>query len=85
MCKHLDLLDEKDLKTTGWLTTPLDNVEHDFVSPLLTDYLKDLEKRIAHHDKKDSGMAANLRKATRVTDSEELVNIQYQKVASLKE
>lgn len=39
MCKHLDLLDEKDLKTTGWLTTPLDNVEHDFVSPLLTNYL----------------------------------------------
>ena len=30
-------------------------------------------------------MAANLRKATRVTDSEEMVNIQYQKVASLKE
>ena len=50
MIKHLDLLDKKELKTTGWLTTPLDNVEHDFVSPLLTDYLKDLEKRIKHHD-----------------------------------
>ena len=51
MQAHLDLLDKKDLKTTGWLTTPLDNVDHDFVSPLLTDYLKDLEKRIIKHDK----------------------------------
>ena len=30
-------------------------------------------------------MAANLRKATKLADSEELVNTQYQKVASLKE
>jgi len=30
-------------------------------------------------------MAANLRKATRVKDSEELLNVQYQKVSSLKE
>ena len=85
MQKHLDLLDKKDLKTTGWLTTPLDNVDHDFVSPLLNNYLKDIEKRMAVHDKAESGMAANLRKATKITDSEELVNIQYQKVASLKE
>jgi len=51
MVAHLDLLDKKDLKTTGWLTEPLNNVDHDFVSPLLNNYLKDLEKRIAHHDK----------------------------------
>ena len=30
-------------------------------------------------------MAANLRKATKVSDSEEMVNVQYHKVASLKE
>ena len=77
MIKHLDLLDKKDLKTTGWLTTPLDNVDHDFVSPLLNAYLKDIEKRMARHDNEESGMAANLRKATRIADSEEMVNIQY--------
>ena len=66
MVNHLNLLDKKDLKTTGWLTTPLDNVDHDFVSPLLTNYLKDLKKRMARHDKQEAGMAANLRKATRI-------------------
>ena len=85
MVKHLDLLDKKDLKTTGWITTPLDNVDHDFVSPLLDMYLKDLKVRVAYNDKEESGVAANLRKATRVADSEELVNTQYQKVSSLKE
>ena len=85
MEEHLGLLDKKDLKTTGWITTPLDNVDHDFVSPLLNMYLKDLKIRIAHHDNEESGVAANLRKATRVSDSEQLVNIQYQKVSSLKE
>ena len=32
---HIDALDKKDLKTSGWTTEPLNNVEHDFVSPLL--------------------------------------------------
>ena len=85
MVAHLDVLDKKDLKTTGWITTPLDNVDHDFVSPLLDMYLKDLQKRVEHNDAEESGVAANLRKATRVADSEELVNIQYGKVSSLKE
>ena len=67
------------------MTTPLDNSDHDFVSKLLNNYLKDLEKRMKYHDKVESGMAANLRKATKVADSEELVNVQYNKVASLKE
>ena len=40
---------------------------------------------MAMHDKPESGMAANLRKATKISESEQLVNIQYQKVASLKE
>ncbi len=47
MVKHLDTLAKADLKTTGWTTTPLDNVDHDFVTKLLDNYLKDLEKRIA--------------------------------------
>jgi len=46
MQKHLDALDKADLKTTGWITTPLDNCDHDFVSPLLDNYLKDLHTRI---------------------------------------
>ena len=67
------------------MTTPLDNVKHDFVSKLLNNYLKDLQKRMKYHDKEESGVAANLRKATKITDSEELINLQYHKVASLKE
>ena len=39
---HLALLDKKHLKTTGWTLSPLENVEHDFVTPLLTAYLNDL-------------------------------------------
>ena len=45
--QHLDELDQKELKTSGWTTTPLDNVEHDFVTPLLNNYLADLERRKA--------------------------------------
>ena len=42
MQNHLDLLDRADLKTTGWTTEPLENVDHDFVTPLLNRYLEDL-------------------------------------------
>ena len=42
MRNHLDLLDKADLKTTGWTTEPLENVDHDFVTPLLNRYLEDL-------------------------------------------
>ena len=82
---HIELLDKKDLKTSGWVTTPLNNVDHDFVSPLLNNYLEDLEKRMAYHDKEESGMAANCRKGVRVADLEELVNGEYLKIVSLKE
>lgn len=64
MQKHLDELDKRELKTTGWTIEPLDNVDHDFVSKLLSRYLGDLEKRIAKQDKEDSGIAMNLRKIT---------------------
>ena len=46
MKNHLDVLDKADLKTTGWTTEPLENVDHDFVTPLLNRYLDDLGKRI---------------------------------------
>ena len=39
---HIDELDKKDLKSTGWTIEPLDNVDHDFVSNLLVRYLKDI-------------------------------------------
>ena len=57
MQAHLDLLDKKDLKTTGWQTVPLENVDHDFVSPLLDNYLKDLDKRIGAQAKQDTTFA----------------------------
>ena len=42
MMAHLDELDNRQLKSTGWITVPLDNVEHDFVTPLLNLYLEDI-------------------------------------------
>ena len=57
MNAHFDALDKADLKTTGWRTEPLDNVDHDFVTPLLNNYLKDLQKRISKQDNKNAGFA----------------------------
>jgi len=85
MKNHLDALDKADLKTTGWTTEPLENVDHDFVSPLLNRYLKDMNTRIEKHKKKDAGFAQNLRKTVQIMDAEDLVNFNYQKIASLKE
>ena len=85
MKDHLDALDKRELKTTGWLTKPLDNVEHDFVTPLQQMYLTDLKERIANNDDEDFGFAANIRKCVRVTDAEELINNQYSKINSLKD
>ena len=85
MVKHLDTLDKKDLKTTGWTTVPLDNVDHDFVTPLLNNYLKDLDKRIVKHSSKEATFALQLRKTVELFDSEDLINVEYNKVATLKE
>ena len=35
MNDHLDALDSKDLKSGGWTCIPVENAEHDFISPLL--------------------------------------------------
>ena len=85
MQEHLDELDRRDLKTTGWTTVPLDNVDHDFVTPLLNTYLEDIATRIKKHDEEDAGFARGLRKCARLQDTEDLVNIQYMKIVSLKE
>mgnify|MGYP001626714458 CR=1 FL=1 len=42
MVAHLGALDQAELKTTGWTVVPLENVKHDFVTPLLNKYLLDL-------------------------------------------
>lgn len=85
MVKHLDTLNKADLKTTGWTTTPLDNVDHDFVTKLLDRYLKDLEKRIDKQENETSTIAEQLRKSVQIFDSEDLVNVQYDRISSLKE
>lgn len=85
MKKHLDMLDKRDLKTTGWTVVPLNNVDHDFVSSLLSRYLKDLDKRIEKQNSTDEGIAMNLRKITSIEITQDLVNDEYSKVASLKD
>ena len=77
MLDHLDELDNRQLKSTGWITVPLDNVEHDFVTPLLNMYLEDIKTRIKRHDAEDAGFATGLRKCVKLADTEDLVNLQY--------
>jgi hypothetical protein len=42
---HFDELDRYGLKGTEWRQLPVDNPEHDFVTPLLSRYLDDLNER----------------------------------------
>ena len=42
MQSHIDALEKKELKSSGWLSTPLIGTEHDFVTTLLNRYLQDL-------------------------------------------
>lgn len=77
MKKHFDLLDKKHLRTSGWKTTPLDNVNHDFISSLLKRYLKDLDERIFEHDREDVGIALSMRKITLLDSSKDLVDEQF--------
>ena len=72
--KLIDSLDKADLKTTGWTTTPLENVDHDFVSTLLNNFLKSLNKRKKLHDNEDSGFAMNMRRGVEISEIEELIN-----------
>ena len=84
MCDHLDQLDGKDLKSAGWTCVPMANVAHDFVSPLLDAYIKDLGARMADHRNRNSGFAKTLRKGIRMKDAESMINVQYQKIVYLK-
>ena len=42
MQDHIDELDKKELKSTGWTTVPLNNVDHDFVTDLIRRYIEDV-------------------------------------------
>ena len=55
--EHLDALDKRHLKSSGWQTTPLDNAAHDFVTPLLNKYLRDIEERAEAQESLESGFA----------------------------
>jgi len=63
------------LKTSGWTTEPLDNVEHDFVTDLLNKYLKDLEGRMISNSKQGAGFCRNLRKTVELDTMEDVVNV----------
>ena len=81
---HIDVLEKKDLKSSGWLTIPLDDTEHDFVSKLLNRYLQDLQGRAEAQERLENGFAQNLRKCVQMGDAEELVSEQFHKIAALK-
>ena len=75
MSDHLDALDGKDLKSAGWTCMPIDNVEHDFVTPLLDHYIKDLAGRMAKQRHNKGSYAQTLRKGVRILESENMVNL----------
>ena len=83
--KHIDELDKRQLKSTGWIVEPLDNVEHDFVPDLLKRYLGDLEQRKRVQNDDEAGFCKNLRKVVDLDTMEEVVNMQYAKISSLRE
>ena len=53
----MDELDRRELRRSGWLTVPMDNVTQDFVSDLIQRYLNDLNGRVSLLERDDSGIA----------------------------
>ena len=84
MQDHLDALDSKELKSAGWTCMPVENVDHDFVTPLLDSYIKDLAVRMARHKNHHGSFALTLRKGVKIMEAEIMVNLQYQKIVHLK-
>lgn len=64
MERHLEELDKKELRMSGWTMEPRENVTNDYVIGLLKRYMVDLEDRMLIHDKNESGIAMTLRKVT---------------------
>ena len=85
MQDHIDELDKKELKSTGWTTTPLNNVDHDFVTNLIARYIDDVKTKMALYSSEKASFCQNLRKNIKIGDVEELVDSEFKKIAYLKE
>ena len=59
-------------------------MEHDFVTPLLNNYLQDLEARKIELEGSNEEYCKQLRKGVEVYEAENLVNVQFSKINHLK-
>lgn len=75
--QHYKDLDRFGLRSAGWLTEPLDNVEHDFFTVLVDKYLDDLEIRKGLGNSENSPFVEILRKTVQLNEMSEIVNAQY--------
>lgn len=72
--QHYKDLDKFGLRSAGWITEPLDNVEHDFFSELVEKYLDDLEVRKGLGNSENSPFVEILRKTVLLDEMSGVVN-----------
>lgn len=72
--QHYKDLDRYGLRSAGWITEPLDNVEHDFFTELVCKYLDDLELRKSLGNDENSPFVEILRKTVQLNEMSEVVN-----------
>jgi hypothetical protein len=82
--QHYKDLDNFGLKSSGWTQEPLENVQNDFVSALLDNYLKDLEKRKQASVGESAKHVDILRKCVDLHSMTEIISVQYDKIGGLK-
>ena len=82
---HFDELDKYGLKGTEWRQLPVDNPEHDFITPLLGNYLEDLNERknLSTHGKPK--FVDLLRKQMKIGDMSDIIMTEHAKTQQLKE
>ena len=68
------MLDKRELKASGWITEPLDNADHDYVSPLLFNYLDDLKQRQEDGNREDASFIETMRKKVKIDMMGDVVN-----------
>jgi len=78
------LLDKHELKASGWISEPLDNTDHDYVSPLLKNYLDDLKMRQDAGHSENATFIETMRKVIKMDMMTDVVNHQYEKIGGLK-
>ena len=72
--EHYNMLDKHELKASGWISEPLDNTDHDYVTPLLSNYLDDLKKRQEAGNTENATFIETMRKTVKIDMMHDVVN-----------